>query len=264
MSEFIPAPTVEEEEEALASEEYEAYMDAVDACDEAEEAWDNAVATVDSLENIYRHYRVDAAALDEEVDEDTEEIKGVLVRWRATLAARIEDKIADYDLDGEEEAYADYIAELDADYALNEAMAAAYEEALTQYEVEFRPAFAAAIEEYNALYEEYADRQIEAYYEVVVETLEAMKDMLVSTFVNEEGVEVGVQEYINGLEAQLEALTEVINDKIDNWMTDYQYIDANARLELENEKLEAWIELWEAQLAELEEILSEFFEGNYE
>lgn len=256
---------VEEEEEALASEEYEAYMDADDACDEAEEAYWDACATVDSLEFIYRHYRVDAAALDEEVDEDTEEIKGVLVRWRATLAARIEDKIADYDGDGEEEAYADYIDELDAEFAEAEEFFNNFKAELAKYESQYRPAFVAGVEAFNAAYEEYVDLYFEKVIaDLNVEMLEALKDMLVSTFVNEDGELVDVQEYINGLEAQLEALTEAINDEIDNWMTDYQYIDANARLELENEKLEAWIELWEAQLAELEEILSEFFEGNYE
>lgn len=256
---------VEEEEEALASEEYEAYMDALDAEEEAEEAYWDACATVDSLEFIYRHYRRDVAALDEEVDEATEEIKGVLVRWRATLAARIEDKIADYDNDGEEEAYADYIDELDAEFAEAEEFFNNFKAELAKYESQYRPAFVAGVEAYNTAYEEVVDLYFEKVIaDLNVEMLKAVKDMLVSTFVNEEGEEVGVQEYINGLVAQLEALTEAINDKIDNWQTDYQYINANARLELENERLEAWIELWEAQLAELAEILSEFFEGNYE
>ena len=258
----------------LAPTEAEAYDKAVEDEAAAEEAYNDAKAAVTVLENTYRHYRQDAEAVYEAETED--EFDGWMIADRKELAEALEALEAEYTFPDASTAvlpYADFIKALDDELAELESAVADFKALLAKYENQYRPAFVKGAEDYNKAEE----KVVAAYFakleaDVVVEYLEGVKNMLVEcTFLDEDGTEWNVEAYIKnleayieGLQAQLDKLDEDMDKAIDKYMTDYSYIYANARLELEIEQLQDCITIWQAQLEQYAAIIEAWMAKNAE
>lgn len=241
--------------DALAAEEKADYAEAWDAYQAAQDEVVAAQNTLDSLYNIYHHYPVYLADLDEE-DETS------LASQYAALAEQLETLPAAYD-GVNEEPYADFIADLEEEAAEFEEDAEALKAIIAKYEEQYRPAYVEGIEAFN----EIDPLKVEAYFayltaQAYVDMLNEYKDMLVNvTFYDEEGNLVSVEDYIANLEAQYKLIEDAINAEIEAYMYDYDNIYEINRLELKIEQLEACIEIWTAELEKWEAVVNEYMSG---
>lgn len=256
--------------QALNGEEMTAVAEAFEAWGEANTAVEEAEDAIAELEDTYWHYYPYKAILfagDEEAGEDPSEF----MQAYADAKEALETLPADYSEVGIPVAYEDYVEGLN-DYLKN--IEETVEKCMTllkTYENNYRPAYAAGIEEFNKqdeatikVYFDYATAQMYVQY------LLGVKAMLVPcTFINEDGEVQGVeayiaewQEYIDGLYEDLQVLEDAFDDAFDEYQYDYSNIYQIERLTLRNEQLEACIAIWEIELEKYEEIINEWLAQN--
>ena len=256
--------------QALNGEEMTAVAEAFEAWGEANTAVEEAEDAIAELEDTYWHYYPYKAILfagDEEAGEDPSEF----MQAYADAKEALETLPADYSDAGIPVAYEDYVEGLD-DYL--KGIEERVEKCMTllkTYENNYRPAYAAGIEEFN----KQDEATIKAYFDyataqMYVQYLLGVKAMLVPcTFINEDGEVQGVeayiaewQEYIDGLYEDLQVLEDAFDDAYDEYLYDYSNIYQIERLTLRNEQLEACIAIWEIELEKYEEIINEWLAQN--
>lgn len=244
----------DEATEALAADEKAALVEAVEAKDEAFDAYWEAKQTVWDLEDIYDHYRSDVAALCEE-----EGNEGLLILNLAWYSEGLATLAADYDGDGLDEPYEEYIASIDDIVAEFEADAEEVKATVKQFDEQYRPAYVEAIEAFNAADATYNELEFAAWdAEAVVDYYMEIYEMLgACVFADEEGNIVSVEEYIAEIQAQIDEIVDAFNAEYEAYMYGYDNIYAINRLELEIEQLQTVIEILTAQLEKYEAIINE-------
>ena len=246
---------LEEAGEALAADEKKALAEAMEANFIAWDKYNKASAAVEDLENTYRHYRRDAEALDEET--------GWLILLQEEATEACQELWADYDGDGIEEPYAEYIQSIDEELAGIVEDAEEVKAKIAKYDTQYRPAYVEAIEAVNAMEDKYSELEFAVYdAEDVVTILEYTVNMLGEcTFVDENGDIVSVEEYIANIEQEEQALIDNIN-ALGQAIVDNNN-DASiqiARLQNMNAHYEELIALYSALVEKYGEILNNFME----
>lgn len=210
--------------------------------------------------------------INDEKDEDGNYVEPLsIAAQNAELAEKKEAHVWDFDGDTVDESYEDYIAALDLAIEVQEEANAAIEadaaervDAVKQSVEEFKPAYDAAIEAYNQALEdeanaEYAYLLAQQYLNTCIDEYNAVGLLL---FYDENGNEVGVANYLEALEQEIENLETQIaqleraQDDVINFFN--------------NHTLEDWYnecEILEAQIAELEKkiavysVFAEYYEN---
>ena len=244
--------------DALAADEIEAWEDAQEELDEAEQALEDAQAAVSELRRTYRHYFPYVRATHEAEDDD--DVDGWLIRRQKATEEVIADLITDYDGDGVEESYKDYIDGLDDAFKAEEEKAEEVKAVIKKYDEQYRPAYVEGVKATTEARDAYIEAYLEyRYAQAIVTFLVGEKSMLVDiTFYDENGRLVNVDEYINNLEALIKAAEETIDEAIEEYNTDYTNVNAIERLNLQNEQLGTQIEIWTAQMTFFEAIINEW------
>jgi hypothetical protein len=246
---------LDDAEDALAADEKEALVEADKAYDDAWDEYYDAKAAVYELEDTYRHYRQDAASLDEET--------GWLVAYLAECEEANEALYADYDGDGDLEAYQDYIDGIDATLALIEEATSGAKAYVAKYENQYRAAYVEAIENFNAACDTYIELEFAVWaIEEDVEVFEYIVNMIGEcTFADENGNIVSVEDYIANIELEEQDLIDSINEMAQ------EIVESNinkeimiARLTNMNNHFEELIALYSAIAEKYGEILSNFMD----
>lgn len=242
--------------DALAADEKKAVTEAAEASFIAWDKYNESAEAVEKLENTYLHYRRDVAALDEET--------GWLIELQKEATKDFEELRADYDGDGEEESYEEYILSINEELSAEIETAEDAKEYIAQYDTQYRPAYVDAAEAYNAALDELIELEFAVYdAEAEVEIIQGVLDMIgACTFVDEDGNIVPVEEYIANIEQKEQELVDSINEMaqlIVNANLDAEIMIA--RLENMNAHYEELIVLYSALVEKYGEILNNFMEG---
>ena len=223
-----------------------------DAWGEAWYAWDDATDALADLHAAYPQYAAYSAALDEE-DETA------LPAAIAAKEEQVETISWDWNGDGNDVAYADYIEALDA--AFEEAVSAPAAEAIEAVKAEtemVKPAYDAAIDAYNEASFAYAVAQvISDFVEEYRDYCQAEYNALAAvTFVDETGAVQDVETYLATIQANIDALELQYNNAIDIYNNNYDVQTALIQTkEAQIAQLQSEIELWTILAAQYQAII---------
>jgi len=230
------------------AQDYDDYVNAID--DEAYEAWIAAweVYNTESLilnrmiNNEYTDYTAYAWLVNEEENEDCIQNK------IAELEEKIETVPYDYNGDGEDETFEEYIAQVEGWITDAEDEKEFWMELINLYEEQYKPAYDEAIEAYNeANYEAYVCKvTVDMLQNIVNALVDEYNALTGVTFIDENGNEVEVEAYLANLEAQMEAKIAQLENKVDQ---------INALIDNYNQDAiddEADLETLEAEIVELQ------------